>query len=503
MFDTIKKNLSYYSGTFFTALLISQPVLDVFSYLMMQYELNVLTTVIRTIMLFCVAAYAFVISDDKRMHLILYAVIVGFWLLHTINCLRKGYEHPFLDLGEYLKLIQLPLWAFSFVAIFRVNEDLNVSISGILVINLCIILAVILLSYITRHPVYTYDYPDRNVQIGILGWFGVANAQSAIVTLLVPFVLLWAFQKHNLILFSIVSFVGFGLLYFTGTRLAYYAAILIAVFFAALIIWNREMMIFCAPLFLSVILLLAFRGFSPMVERQALTADSFAVYQEKTDAVMGDDKDFEYKSAADTPPEILEKIRKVYTDVYSGKGIYGNTLLGDLVDRFGVERVMEVYDYSIEPEDLYDVRTKRRKCVELLKEDSDFFTRLLGFEYTETYINGTIFDPENDFPALTGYYGYLGAAIYIVSLLYIILISVRAFLEEYPDFLTMEFGVASMVFVLALGAAQFSGQVLRKPSVTVYISLAAAIMYSLVNKPVHVKNTKYRKASVVHIKTLK
>ena len=36
-----------------------------------------------------------------------------------------------------------------------------------------------------------------------------------------------------------------------------------------------------------------------------------------------------------------------------------------------------------------------------------------------------------------------------------------------------------MLYVLGLGAAQFSGQVLRKPSVTVYLSLAAAQLYGL------------------------
>ena len=34
-----------------------------------------------------------------------------------------------------------------------------------------------------------------------------------------------------------------------------------------------------------------------------------------------------------------------------------------------------------------------------------------------------------------------------------------------------------MTFALMLGGAQFSGQVLRKPSVTVYGSVAAALLY--------------------------
>ena len=502
MYENIKKTLSYYSETFFVALLFIQPLLDVMSYFMMQGGHNVFTTVLRTILLFAVSIYGFIISDDKRSHLLLYTVLASFWLIHALNCYRVGYQNPLLDTGEYLKLIQLPLWTFAFIAIFRNYEELNVSVSGVLVINICIIIFIILLSFLIKRPVYTYDYPDRNVQIGILGWFGIANAQSAILCLLVPFLFLWAFRQNNLAIFSIAVFIGLALLYLTGTRLTYYAAILICAAFIALIIWNREMLMFCAPLLIGIILLLVLRGVSPMAQRQALTADSFAIYQEKTDEVMDKDKDYEYDKSVPMTPEIEEKIREVYTEVYSGRGVYGNTLLGDLIDRFGVEKVMEVYDYSIKPKDLYDVRNKRLKCMELISHEQDVLTKIFGFEYTESYINGEIYDPENDFPALVGFYGYAGTILYAGFIIYLILISIRAFIEEFPDFLTMEFGTAAISFVLALGAAQFSGQVLRKPSVVVYIALCAAIMFTLVHKPVHAKNVKYRRPGVVQIKVL-
>ena len=54
-------------------------------------------------------------------------------------------------------------------------------------------------------PEYTYDYADRGVQLGVMGWFGVHSAQSAIVTLLVPGMLLWAYRKGKLWLFTLCS----------------------------------------------------------------------------------------------------------------------------------------------------------------------------------------------------------------------------------------------------------------------------------------------------------
>ena len=47
-------------------------------------------------------------------------------------------------------------------------------------------------------------------------------------------------------------------------------------------------------------------------------------------------------------------------------------------------------------------------------------------------------------------------------------------LRRLSDFLTLELGAYTMMFCLGLGAAQFSGNVIRRPSVTVYLSFAAA-----------------------------
>lgn len=502
MFENTKKLLTYYAETFLVALLIAQPLLDVFSYFLLQTEMTILSTVLRTILLVAVTAFGFIISEEKNKHLILYGVLLGFWLLHCLVSLRGGYGDPIEDLAEYLKLVQFPLWTFAFVSILRKTDELGLSMSSILIVNFVIILLVILLSFITRHPQYTYDYPDRNVQIGILGWFGVSNAQSCVVCVLVPFLLLWAFKRHSLILFSVVCLLGFGLLYATGTRLAYYAAILIALAFSALIIWNRQMMVFVAPLLVSLILLLALRSFSPMAQRQALTSDSYQTYQALTDEVMGEDRDFQYDPKTGMTPEVAEKVQKVYLEVYAGTGVYGNPLLGDLIERFGVEKVMSIYDYSIDPVDLYNARTKKVNAMALIMQEHDFLTRLFGFEYSEVTINGENFDPENDFPALSGLYGYVGLILYVGFILYFILSSLWALIEEFPDFLTLEFGTVAISFSLALGAALFSGNVLRKPSVVAYLALFAAMIYDSINKPAIRKTfSNYRKKTVVYIKT--
>ena len=50
-----------------------------------------------------------------------------------------------------------------------------------------------------------------------------------------------------------------------------------------------------------------------MAERQALTGDSYAIYQEKADAILGEDAGYTHQPGEEVPPELMEKITRVYT----------------------------------------------------------------------------------------------------------------------------------------------------------------------------------------------
>ena len=105
---------------------------------------------------------------------------------------------------------------------------------------------------------------------------------------------------------------------------------------------------------------------------------------------------------------MLEKLRTLYTQVFGKEGLYHATLLGDLIDKFGVDAVMEAYGYTADGQTLYDMRTKKIKAMELTWQGKDFITRLLGFEHGESYIGENNYDPETDFHALLYFYGYGG-----------------------------------------------------------------------------------------------
>lgn len=458
------------------ALLLLQPLLDVLSYFMIKLEATFFTTALRTVLLFTVNFYAFAVSGKKKWHLALYGILGGFWLLHMLNCFRIGYQDPMGDAAEYLKLVQFPLWTLAFLTLFHRKAELSGAVIGWLAADLALILLVILLSFGTGNPVYTYDYPERGMQIGVLGWFGVPNAQSAVVAALVSPFLLWGFQKKRLWLFSLCCVIGFGLLYLTGTRLTYLAAFLIAAGFLLLLLWNREPLRFCLPLLAVLALLVVCKGFSPMQERQARSENSNTLYQEKTDEIMGEDKDFVYVEGEEIPEETLRRLETLYTEVYGGPGPYGLPLLGDMIEKFGLDRVMEAYHYTISPKQLYNARLRKLTALHLVWQDQDLPTKLLGFEYANCELGGNIYDPENDFQPLIYYYGFLGAALYLALPVGLVLWAVFCFFRDPRRFLSLPFGAAAIMFALCLGAAQFSGQALRKPSVCVYLSLSAALV---------------------------
>lgn len=480
--SNLKERLASRSGGLLFAVMVLQPVMDVLSYFMNEYGSTLVSTALRAALLAVVCAWGLITAGDRRPYLILLGAAALFWLAHAFNCLRLGYRDPVGDFGEYLKLVQLPLWALAFTTFFRSCEGLNSRITTAAAVNLCTILLVIALSYLTGSPVYTYDSPSRGVQMGLMGWFSNHNGQSAIVCILVILLLLWAYSARRLWLFTLSAAVGFSLLYFTGTRLAYYSAVLTAVGMGLLLLLSgKGRRLYCVPLAAAVVLLVLFRGVSVMEQRQTLTAGSYLTCQEPTDEIMGEDSGYVY-DGGEIPPEIMEKLVRVYEDVYGGPSFTGGTLLGDLLDRFGTQRVMEAYNYTTKATILYNSRTKKLTAMTLLMEEQDLPTRLLGFEHENVAIGENLYGPENDISALPFYYGYVGTALFLICLVCMISPAVLGCIRNItrlPEFLTVELGAWIMVFVLGVGAGQLSGNVLQNPSASVYLSLAAAEIWHI------------------------
>ena len=147
------------------------------------------------------------------------------------------------------------------------------------------------------------------------------------------------------------------------------------------------------------------------------------------DGLMGedeydDDDAFEalLDMLADDPDDDEEDLEQEKADMAE---ILPNTILKNMADRFGVEKVIEVYGGSIDGAELMDTRQKKVNFGLLVMDEKDTLTWLFGCEDADMRHNGETFDPENDFPAIFFFYGIVGVLLYVVFLGYFALLLLK------------------------------------------------------------------------------
>ena len=492
------------------ALLVIQPVMDVLSYFLGELGSNALSTLLRFFMLALVAALGFFVSSRKRIYFLFYGAVALFWIAHVLNCYRIGYQSFVADTANFLRILNFPIFTLSFVTFFQQGKDIQKSIYLGFAVNCGEVLLFTALPWLLGRPVYTYEL----LQVGVLGWFSTPSAQSAIIVLVVPLALLWLYRSGKYPLFLVGAALSFALMFFTGTKLTFYSIFIIAGAFAFLFALNlkKKSLKYVVPLLLIPVVAFVFRHQSPMSLREQMSAyarnNYGALVSESLKNSGADDELIRTIQngfdAANTSEEKLEQIRRSLIGVYTDKQVYG-TFLKSMHDRFGVYNVMAAYNYTTEPTILSDSRVRKSIFAKLVWEERDFTTRLLGFEYSDMVMGEDIYDLENDFPAVYYFCGYLGFGLYLLFFFYLAFIILRAFFRDVAAcvaerkgkqgnpvlkgagsfwqgvkrFLTLEMGAVGMTFLLAIIAAQISGNVLRRPNVTVYFAAASACVYHL------------------------
>ncbi len=481
----------YVPGVVF-ALLVIQPVLDVISYWATEWEWTSLTTLFRFAMFAAVMLYAFLVSDKKGIYFIAAGIVGGYWILHMIGCLRSptGYISIYSDLSNYLRLIHLPLFCLAFITFFKKNDKIPEYVQKAFFVNFVLLLHSVFLSYITGTQVYTYVAMSR----GVMGWAAVHNSQSAIVAFIVPVVLYLAYKKFNKWQFYFTAFLGFAFLFFVGTKVDYYSISLIFLAMAVLMIITGEK----RKVYYFVLIALA------VLSLVCYKASVVYAVRDHHSELMGykqDDVDKIIEMAEDDVEDVQEMHldNNISWEIYDSldtmtkhniRGLYTKYMY-NMVDRFGFERVFEKYDFSLVVSNLLDMRQQKRFFAEMEWEDSDLFTRCFGYEFSKLYqtsekINPktreaettlVIYDLENDFPAVFYYSGYVGFALYILFLAYFALLILTAVVTRFKKTVTVENGAIALVFALAMGISQFSGNVLRRPNVSIYISVVLAYIY--------------------------
>ena len=135
-------------------------------------------------------------------------------------CLQQGYRDPVGDIANFVRVAQMPLFAMCFISFLRRGGGkIYKAVETGLWVNFTIITVSVVLSVITG--TYKPTYIDSN--LGVLGWYSTSNAQSAIMSILTPLLVMLAYRSKNDKLLIATTAAAFAQLYFLGTRLAFMA----------------------------------------------------------------------------------------------------------------------------------------------------------------------------------------------------------------------------------------------------------------------------------------
>lgn len=456
-------------------LIMIQPILDICSYFAVEAGITTVTTMLRFAIFGAVMLYAFALSNRKKVYFIFAGIVGLYWIIHVLICARDGYSFV-SDTNNLLRTLHMPALTIAFITLFKHANRYPENIGKCFSINYVIIAASIILSFIVNKPVYTYDRWIDGIwaPVGIKGWFYTGNSQSCIIAVMSLLALYDAYRKKNNLYFVGVMALSFVMLFFFGTRVTYISIFLVALSFLVLILWNREKRI-VVPIALVLAIAVAIVGYpySPNHEIRSSVNNSQMAWEEFIE------------ENTPTQPTISEDPTQPITNTEKPEPPQNQTILGSNIEvlsaRFGHDKVLALYGNDVSALELMDNRQAKVNFGKLLMAENDIWIRLFGCEYQDFDYNGGTYDPESDFSALYFFHGYVGIALYIGFVIYFALLLLKDILMSLKK-LPAEKVLVALSLVLAFGVAQLSANVLRRPNVSIYISLLLAYAYYICKK---------------------
>ncbi len=467
----MSKNNSWLGERWLLLLIAAQPLLDTLAYFT-QNQNGTAAGYIRLAVMLALPLWVLLKAERKGPYLLGFAVIGAFCVLHVLNGFRVGYRNPVYDAVYMARVIQAPVLALSFIWLLREAQTREQAFRGILAAAAIMALSVPV-AWLSGTGNVTYGEG-----LGYSGWVIDDNrcANSILLVTLAAFAVGWAVKTERRKLALLVPCVAAALFLTNGTKACYFSIFAIfgawsAYLLAEKILLKRELKKW---LLLVLVLLMIFSVvIYPWTPRcrvnQELAKRNTQGEIEATLLKKGIDiTDMSFEERYNDP--VVREVFAYYYWQYMGS-------MPDLIDRFGMDRVLRLYRMSTDVALLIDSRVIERSYARLIWQvETDSLTRLVGFEAAQMGTDGT-YDMENDWPAVFFYYGYLGFALYVGFVLWFLLRIVRRLREDFKGCLTVENVALAMVLCLQLALAQFSGALVRRPNVSIYFALALALVW--------------------------
>ena len=486
----IKSFKNYVRNHWLMVLVILQPVLDILAYWTKSPD-GTAAGMVRLIIMLALPVYLLFTLKEKKGFIAIMAVIAAVFVLHIANCMRVGYVDMVYDISYAAKTAQMPILAVCFMYLIKNEQTRNQAYWGLFFAAVVSALA-LFAGMITGTANVTYG--DG---LGVSGWVidDLRCANSVIVVVLSAFAVFCAIKSDKKLLNICVPAIAMICLCINGTKACYFSIFMIFIGFVLFLLVEKQIkgeeyktVVVVSLLVLSILAAAIY----PMTPASRIKAAQLASVEEKQgnndNAVLALNVDISQMTNEEklADPEVYQ----MYKDYYYAMLWYRNP---NMFDRFGLDKILLKYDMTTDAEVLDNVRGIKRAYASLLWDESDTLTRLFGMDVSDLWCTGKV-DLENDWSAICYYYGYVGITLYAVFILYFVYLIVKRMRKDFKSAFTTNNFILLITFVLLICLAQYSGSVLRRPNVSIYLSLILGLIYyQTETKPIHEADTLWGK----------
>ena len=457
------------------ALIVMQPLLDIIAFWTKNPD-GTLAGYVRLIIMVCLPLYLlFTLRGSERKSFIFWMLGIGLvCALHIANTIRTGPVSLGFDISYTAKVAQMPILAVCFMYSIKNDQTRNQAYWG-LFFAAGITAAALGLSVLTGTANCTYGEG-----LGVSGWVIDDNrcANSIILVTLAAFSIFCAVKSDKPFVNIAVPVIAAVVLIANGTMTCYISIFVIFIGFAVFLLLEKKIR-GCNLNRLAVIALVAVAiasaaayPLTPKYKIKQTQSDFAELTQDDFNdelGALGYDLDSMSNEEKLSNPEIHTALEDYYW-----KCLW--IITPNMFERFDIDEIMLKYDLTTDAATLIDTRTIKNAYASLMWDHSDTLTKLFGIDVSDIWLTGGM-DLENDWPAIRYYYGYVGFAAYAAFILYFVYLIIRRLCRDFKGSFTADNFILLVTFALLIGLAQYSGAVLRRPNVSIYLALVLGLIH--------------------------
>ena len=493
---------------FVLILCLIQPLLDIAGFWQVRLHVsNTVTMALRMLLLGGTVLLGFCISRRKRIYIITGLLLAVFTVCHALACMSSpnGYREALKDVINLVRIYFLPLMTLCFITFLQAEPKVFPAMRKAMVLDILIIALVQLVSTLTGTDPHTYSVDS----IGTLGWFMWTNSQSAILAMLAPITICWSMQrwKGKLLPLVLLTAIAEGTLYVLAPRLAYASLVGAGLGMAfCVLILNRNHWKQALCVALVTCLFVAAYPVSPTNARLNKNETRAEITDKKIkemdihietlppetetnpETVENPSETEKAPKPVEPKPTIIldesnaEKLEKLYSS---------QDIIWSMVDRFGRDKVFQIYNYTLDPTILSNTRIMKINFCHLVMGESGSLSKLFGLnlkELTHDRYNAESvlvtdnYDVENDLHGIYFLTGLVGLGLMLAFLLFFGLRALVSVVRRPKLCFTPTMCSFAIAYGLGLIHAYFTASVLRRNNASFYLALVLAGLWFLSRK---------------------